>query len=332
MSLFSFKSKKPAETEAAPKQPGFIARMRAKLNRGDSWLTYDLANLLPGGKIDEQVLEELEMRLIGADVGLETTEKILAGLRKKVARKELGDLDALLAALRNSMREIVDPVSVPLAIDDSKQPYVILVVGVNGSGKTTTIGKLAKHLKDSGRDVMLAAGDTFRAAAIEQLQIWGERNKVPVIAQAAGADPAAVIFDALQAAKARGADVLIADTAGRLHTQSNLMEELKKVKRVLARLDASAPHEVLLVLDASQGQNALAQAKQFNEALGVTGIVLTKLDGTAKGGIVLAIADKLGIPLRYIGVGESAEDFGIFEAEAFVDAVLKPGQGSPAGA
>jgi fused signal recognition particle receptor len=332
MSLFSFKSKKPAEAEAAPKQPGFIARMRAKLNRGDSWLTYDLANLLPGGKIDEQVLEELEMRLIGADVGLETTEKILAGLRKKVARKELGDLDALLAALRNSMREIVDPVSLPLAIDDSKQPYVILVVGVNGSGKTTTIGKLAKHLKDSGRDVMLAAGDTFRAAAIEQLQIWGERNKVPVIAQAAGADPAAVIFDALQAAKARDADVLIADTAGRLHTQSNLMEELKKVKRVLARLDASAPHEVLLVLDASQGQNALAQAKQFNEALGVTGIVLTKLDGTAKGGIVFAIADRLGIPLRYIGVGESAEDFGIFEAEAFVGAVLKPGQGSPAGA
>jgi fused signal recognition particle receptor len=332
MSLFSFKSKKPAEAEAAPKQPGFIARMRAKLNRGDSWLTYDLANLLPGGKIDEQVLEELEMRLIGADVGLETTEKILAGLRKKVARKELGDLDALLAALRNSMREIVDPVSVPLAIDDSKQPYVILVVGVNGSGKTTTIGKLAKHLKDSGRDVMLAAGDTFRAAAIEQLQIWGERNKVPVIAQAAGADPAAVIFDALQAAKARGADVLIADTAGRLHTQSNLMEELKKVKRVLARLDASTPHEVLLVLDASQGQNALAQAKQFNEALGVTGIVLTKLDGTAKGGIVLAIADKLGIPLRYIGVGESAEDFGIFEAEAFVDAVLKPNASSAAGA
>jgi fused signal recognition particle receptor len=331
MSLFSFKSKKPPEAEAAPKQPGFVARMRAKLNRGDSWLTYDLANLLPGGRIDEDVLDELEMRLVSADVGIETTEKILSGLRGKVARKELANLESLLKALRAAMLEIVEPVSIALEIDASKQPYVILVVGVNGSGKTTTIGKLARALRDAGQDVVLAAGDTFRAAAIEQLQVWGERNRVPVVAQSPGADPAAVIFDALQSAKARGADVLIADTAGRLHTQSNLMEELKKVKRVLGRMDPSAPHEVLLVLDAGQGQNALAQARQFNDALGVTGIVLTKLDGTAKGGIVLAIADQLGIPLRYIGVGESAEDFGVFEAGSFVDAALEP-RGSGAGA
>lgn len=327
MSIFSRKSKKPEEAAAAtpePKKPGFIKRMRARLNRGDSWLTYDLTNLLPGGQIDEQVLDELELRLIGADVGIETTEKVLKGLRAKVARKELGDLDALLDGLRESMLEVVSPSSQPLRIDDSKKPFVILVVGVNGSGKTTTIGKLARRLTGEGRSVLLAAGDTFRAAAIEQLQVWGERNRVPVIAQTAGADPAAVIFDAMQSAQARGADVLIADTAGRLHTQSNLMDELKKVKRVLTRLDPEAPHEVLLVLDSSQGQNALAQAQQFNDALGVTGIVLTKLDGTAKGGIVLAIADQLKIPLRFIGIGESAEDFGVFEAESFIEAVISP--------
>jgi fused signal recognition particle receptor len=330
MALFNFRSKKAddAAPETATQQPGFLARMRAKLNRGNSWLTYDLANLLPGGKIDEAVLDELEMRLIGADVGIETTEKILSGLRDKVARKELGNLDALLAALRQALLDIVGPVSRPLVVDESQRPYVILVVGVNGSGKTTTIGKLARLFTADGRKVVLAAGDTFRAAAIEQLQIWGDRNGVPVIAQAAGADPAAVIFDALQSAQARGADVLIADTAGRLHTQSNLMEELKKVKRVLGRLDASAPHEVLLVLDAGQGQNALTQAQQFHQALGVTGLVLTKLDGTAKGGIVLAIADHLGIPLRFVGLGETAEDFGVFDAATFVDAVLAPPRAS----
>ena len=326
MALFNFRSKKTGEAAPAPdaKQPGFIARMRAKLNQGDSWLTYDLANLLPGGKIDDAVLDELETRLIGADVGIETTEKILEGLRGKVARKELANLDALLAALRQSLLEIVAPVSRPLVVDAARRPFVILVVGVNGSGKTTTIGKLARRLTGEGRKVVLAAGDTFRAAAIEQLQVWGERNDVPVIAQSAGADPAAVIFDALQSAQARGADVLIADTAGRLHTQSNLMDELRKVRRVLGRLDESAPHEVLLVLDAGQGQNALTQAQQFHQALGVTGLVLTKLDGTAKGGIVFAIADRLGIPLRFVGVGETAEDFGVFDAEAFVDAVLAP--------
>jgi fused signal recognition particle receptor len=326
MALFSFKSKK--EGDAAPdavvRQPGFIARLRSKLNRGDSWLTYDLANLLPGGRIDDAVLDELETRLIAADVGIETTEKILGGLRGQVSRKELGNLDALLDALRRSMLGIVEPVARPLAIEAGKRPFVILVVGVNGSGKTTTIGKLARRLADERRKVVLAAGDTFRAAAIEQLQVWGDRDGVPVIAQAAGADPAAVIFDAMQSAQARGADVLIADTAGRLHTQSNLMEELRKVKRVLGRLDPEAPHEVLLVLDAGQGQNALAQARQFNEALGVTGLVLTKLDGTAKGGIVFAIADQLRIPVRYLGIGESAEDFGVFDAASFVDAVLSP--------
>jgi fused signal recognition particle receptor len=314
---------KPAAADAAPARGGFFKRLREKLNRGDSWLTYDLANLLPGGKIDETILEELETRLIAADVGVDTTEKILTGLRKRVQRNELTNLDALLQALRNAMLEILRPIEQPLHVERRSKPTVILVVGVNGAGKTTTIGKLARRFTDAGLKVILAAGDTFRAAAVEQLQIWGDRNGVPVIAQASGADPAAVVYDALQSAQARKIDVLLADTAGRLHTQSNLMDELKKIKRVLQRLDASAPDEVLLVLDASQGQNALQQAKLFNEALGVTGIVLTKLDGTAKGGIVLAIADQLRLPIRFIGIGETAEDFEVFDAANFVDAVLK---------
>ena len=318
--MFGFKSK---TSEAAKDKPGLFQRLRARLNRGDSWLTYDLANLVPGGRIDENVLDELETRLITADVGVETTERILAGLRKQVARKELGNLDALLKALRESLLSVVKPAAIPLTIDQSVKPFAILVVGVNGAGKTTSIGKLARRMKDHGFKVMLAAGDTFRAAAVEQLQIWGERNAVPVVAQAAGTDPAAVAFDAIQSAKARGIDVLLADTAGRLHTQSNLMEELKKVKRVMGRVDASAPHEVLLVLDASQGQNALQQARLFNEALGVTGVVLTKLDGTAKGGIVFALASELKLPIRFIGTGESAEDFDEFDPEDFVDSLLK---------
>jgi len=311
-----------AESTTQPKVSLF-KRLRARLNRGDSWLTYDLANLIPGGRIDEQVLEELETRLIVGDVGVETTERILEGLRKKVARKELSNLDALLGALRATLLEILQPYAQPLVVDRSSAPFAILVVGVNGAGKTTTIGKLARLFKSQGMRVMLAAGDTFRAAAVEQLQIWGQRNDVAVIAQATGADPAAVVFDAMQAAQARRIDVLLADTAGRLHTQSNLMEELKKVKRVMGRVDARAPHEVLLVLDASQGQNALQQARLFNEALGVSGVVITKLDGTAKGGIVFAVASELQLPVRYIGVGESAEDFAAFDAEAFVDALLK---------
>ncbi len=322
-----FKSSPPREAPPAPvaaepeRKPGFIARLRAKLNRGDSWLTYDLANLLPGGRIDESVLDELETRLIAADVGIDTTEKILGTLRRRVQRKELGSLDALLGALRAAMLEILAPVAQPLAIDRAHKPFVVLVVGVNGSGKTTTIGKLAHRFGSEGRRVVLAAGDTFRAAAIEQLQVWGERNGVPVVAQAAGADPAAVTYDALQSAQARGADVLIADTAGRLHTQSNLMEELKKVRRVMGRLDATAPHEVLLVLDAGQGQNALAQAQQFHQAVGVTGLVMTKLDGTARGGILVAIADRFGLPVHFIGVGETADDLEPFEARDFARAI-----------
>ncbi|MEQ1580424.1 MAG: signal recognition particle-docking protein FtsY [Steroidobacteraceae bacterium] len=324
--MFGLKSKKALENTADSAQPGFFGRLRQKLKQTTSWLTHDLANLLPGGKIDAAVLEELETRLITADVGVETTERILAGLRKQVERRELDDLDALLRALRASLLAILKPCALPLDVRSGPRPFAILVVGVNGAGKTTTIGKLAHQLKAEGLKIMLAAGDTFRAAAVEQLAVWGERNQVPVITQAAGTDPAAVIFDGMQSSRARDMDVLLADTAGRLHTQSNLMEELKKVKRVMGRVDPSAPHEVLLVLDAGQGQNALQQAKLFNEALGVTGVVLTKLDGTAKGGIVLAIADRLRLPIRFVGIGEAAEDFAVFDAESFVDELLASGK------
>jgi fused signal recognition particle receptor len=302
---------------------GFFKRLRAKLNQGPAWLTTDLTELLPGRKIDAEILDELETRLITADVGAEATGRILSELRGRVARKELDDVDALLRALHDAMLDILKPVETPLSVDPNIKPFVILVVGINGAGKTTTIGKLAHRLLAEGRSVMLAAGDTFRAAAREQLEVWAERNKVPIIAQQGGAEPAAVIFDALQAARARHIDVLIADTAGRLHTQTHLMDELKKVKRVLARLDAGAPHEVLLVLDGTIGQNAVAQAEEFNKGLGVTGLVVTKLDGTAKGGVVLAIAQKLKIPIRFVGVGEQSEDFGVFNAAEFVAALLK---------
>ena len=302
---------------------GFFKRLRAKINTGPAWLTQDITELLPGRKIDAEILDELETRLITADVGTEATARILEDLRRRVARKELDNVDALLKALADAMTAILKPVEMPLRIDPSIKPFVILVVGINGAGKTTTIGKLARRLQSEGRSVILAAGDTFRAAAREQLEVWAERNKVPIIAQQAGAEPAAVIFDGLQAARARNIDVLIADTAGRLHTQTHLMDELKKVKRVLARLDPSAPHEVLLILDGTIGQNAVAQAQEFNKGLGVTGLVVTKLDGTAKGGVVLAIAQKLNIPIRFIGVGEQSEDFGVFNASEFVAALLK---------
>ena len=302
---------------------GFFKRLRAKLNSGPAWLTTDITELLPGRKIDAEILDDLEMRLITADVGVEATTRILDELRQRVARKELNDVTALLKALHAAMLDILRPVEQPLVIDPRIKPYVILVVGINGAGKTTTIGKLARRLLAEGRTVLLAAGDTFRAAAREQLEVWAERNKVPVIAQQAGAEPAAVIYDGLQAAKARDIDVLIADTAGRLHTQTHLMDELKKVKRVLARLDPQAPHEVLLILDGTIGQNAVAQAEEFNKGLGVTGLVITKLDGTAKGGVVLAIAQKLKIPIRFVGVGEQSEDFGVFNAAEFVTALLK---------
>ena len=302
-------------------KPGFIARMRAKLNRPGSWLSYDLANLVPGRKIDAEVLDELETRLLTADVGVEATQQILEELRKRVARKELDDVDKLIAALTEAIAAILLPCQQPLNIDSHK-PFVLLVVGVNGSGKTTTIGKLARRFADARKQVMLAAGDTFRAAAIEQLGVWAERAKADIIQQQAGADPGAVVFDAVTAARSRKADVLIIDTAGRLHSQSHLMDELKKVRRVIQRVEPSAPHEVLLVLDANQGQNALTQATQFHEAVGVTGLVLTKLDGTAKGGIVIAIARKLKLPIRFIGVGEQAEDFGEFDARAFASALV----------
>ena len=305
---------------------GFLARLRARVNSGTSWV----ADLLAGRRIDAALLEELETRLLAADVGVDATEVILSDLHRKVERAELADARALESALAGALLAILKPVERPLAIDRSRKPYVILVVGVNGSGKTTTIGKLARRLKGEGLSVMLAAGDTFRAAAVEQLAVWAERNGVPIVAQAAGADPAAVVFDALQSAKARGIDVLIADTAGRLHTQSHLMDELAKIARVVKRLDGEAPHEVLLVLDAGLGQNAVRQAEQFNQAIGVTGIVVTKLDGTAKGGVVIAIARRFGLPIRFVGVGEQAEDFGIFDAQAYVEGLLRPAAAEPA--
>ena len=319
----------------AGESAGFLQRLRNKLNRGSSWLTDGLATLFRGRRIDTEILEELETRLLTADVGVEATQYILDDLRKRVARQELADVEALIGALRQSVVDILGPCAQPLVIDSRHHPYVILVVGVNGSGKTTTIGKLAQRLTDAGHGVMLAAGDTFRAAAIEQLQIWATRTGATIVAQQAGADPAAVVFDAAQSARARGTDVLIADTAGRLQSQSHLMEELKKIRRVIQRVDATAPHEVLLVLDANQGQNALAQAVQFHQAIGVTGVVLTKLDGTARGGIVLAIARQLKLPIRFIGIGETAADFGEFDAEAFAAALVDgvgTGAGQPAAA
>ncbi len=330
--MFDFFKKSTPTTPATPTAPtpseapraGLFGRLRSKLSSGAAAIARDLAEWLPGRRIDAELLEELELRLLTADVGLPATERILDDLRKRVARKELADLDALIAALRRNIIDLLQPVARPLVIPAGTAPFVVLVVGVNGSGKTTSIGKLAHRLKGEGHGVVLAAGDTFRAAAVEQLQVWGERNGVPVIAQSTGADPAAVIFDAYASAKSRGADVLLADTAGRLQNQTHLMDELRKVKRVLGRHDATAPHEMLLVLDASQGQNALAQARVFHEAVGVTGLVLTKLDGSAKGGIVVAIATELGIPLRFVGVGESIEDFGVFDVDDFVDTLIAP--------
>ena len=315
-----------AKKEKPEERQGFIKRLRAKMNRGDNWLTYDLARLAPGGTIDADVLEELESLLVMADVGIDTTQRIIRELQQRLARKELNDIEALRAGLEKSLLNILDPVEIPLEIDRSDSPFVILMVGVNGAGKTTTIGKLARRFQDDGHSVMLAAGDTFRAAAVEQLQVWGERNNVPVVAQHSGADPAAVIFDAWQAAKARNIDILLADTAGRLQNQKGLMDELTKIKRVVASRDESAPHEIMLVLDASQGQNALIQAEKFHEALGLTGITVTKLDGSAKGGILLAIADRLRVPVRFIGIGETADDMQPFLAREFVGALLQSGE------
>jgi fused signal recognition particle receptor len=312
----------PDQNEPPNERKGFFARLKARLNRGSSSIARDLRSLLRGRKIDAAVLEELETRLLSADVGVEATTQILGDLNRRVARRELDDVEALLNALRERLTELLMPCEKPLQIDRSAKPYVVLVVGVNGSGKTTSIGKLARQLRDQNLSVMLAAGDTFRAAAVEQLSVWAERTGSLFSAQQTGADPGAVIFDSLKSAQARGIDVVLADTAGRLHSQTHLMDELKKVKRVIARVMPDAPHEVLLVLDANQGQNALAQAQQFHAALGVTGLVMTKLDGTARGGIVVAIARSLGLPIRFIGIGERAEDFGAFSASAFASALV----------
>ncbi|WP_226500899.1 signal recognition particle-docking protein FtsY [Pseudomonas sp. MWU16-30322] len=302
---------------------GFFARLKQGLSKTSASIGEGMASLFLGRKtIDDDLLDELETRLLTADVGVEATTQIIQRLTQKVARKELADADALYKSLQAELAAMLKPVEQPLKIASQHKPFVILVVGVNGAGKTTTIGKLAKKLQLEGKKVMLAAGDTFRAAAVEQLQVWGERNKIPVIAQHTGADSASVIFDAVQAAKARGIDVLIADTAGRLHTKDNLMEELKKVRRVIGKLDADAPHEVLLVLDAGTGQNAINQAKQFNQTVELTGLALTKLDGTAKGGVIFALAKQFGLPIRYIGVGEGIDDLRTFEAEPFVQALF----------
>jgi len=312
-----------SDTSEQSQNKGFFSRLKSGLSRTRTNFTEGLSNLVKGSKtIDEELLEEIETLLLTSDVGIEATQEIIDNLTERLARKELADEDKLFEALHEDMLALLAPSSKPLIIDESKTPYVILMVGINGVGKTTTIGKLAQKFKQEGKSVMLAAGDTFRAAAVEQLQSWGRRNNVPVIAQKDGSDSAAVIFDALQAAKARGTDILIADTAGRLHTQLNLMDELKKIHRVMGKLGDEYPHEVMLVLDAGTGQNALTQAQQFNEAIQVTGITLTKLDGTAKGGIIFAIAKRLGIPVRFIGIGEGIDDLRAFDATDYVNALL----------
>ena len=313
----------PQAAEATQEKPGFFQRIKQGLARTGKPFTSGLTALFLGKKaIDDEVLEDLESLLLSADIGVDVTDDIIEALTEKVARRQLADPEALIAELKLLLLEQLKPVELPLEVAPEASPYVILVVGVNGVGKTTTIGKLSKRFQQQGLSVMLAAGDTFRAAAVEQLQVWGKRNGVQVVAQHTGADSASVIFDALQSAQAKGIDVLIADTAGRLHTKSNLMEELAKVKRVMAKLDTAAPHEVLLVLDAGTGQNAVSQLDQFATAAGVSGLALTKLDGTARGGVIFALSKKHRVPIRFIGVGEGVDDLQPFNAEQFVEALF----------
>lgn len=323
----------PAEIVAAPvavpalqpqpaERPGFFARLKQGLTKTSQNLGNGLASLFLGKKIDEDLYEELETQLLMADVGVDTSQKLIKQLVQHADRKQLKDADALYDKLQQEMALLLDEVEQPLQLKGADGPFVILMVGVNGVGKTTTIGKMAQQFKQQGKSVMLAAGDTFRAAAVEQLQVWGERNAIPVIAQHSGADSASVIFDAYQAAKARGVDVLIADTAGRLQNKAHLMEELKKIVRVMKKIDANAPHEVMLTLDAGTGQNALSQARLFKEAVDITGISLTKLDGTAKGGVIFAIADQFKLPIRYIGVGEGIDDLRVFDSKDFIKALF----------
>ncbi|EBE2461575.1 signal recognition particle-docking protein FtsY [Salmonella enterica] len=309
------------QEQEKPTKEGFFARLKRSLLKTKENLGSGFISLFRGKKIDDDLFEELEEQLLIADVGVETTRKIIANLTEGASRKQLKDAEALYGLLKDEMGEILAKVDEPLNIE-GKTPFVILMVGVNGVGKTTTIGKLARQFEQQGKSVMLAAGDTFRAAAVEQLQVWGQRNNIPVIAQHTGADSASVIFDAIQAAKARNVDVLIADTAGRLQNKSHLMEELKKIVRVMKKLDEEAPHEVMLTIDASTGQSAVSQAKLFHEAVGLTGITLTKLDGTAKGGVIFSVADQFGIPIRYIGVGERIEDLRPFKADDFIEALF----------
>lgn len=312
------------DTSNNKEKTGFFTKLKQGLSKTSASFGEGIASIFLGKKeINDDLLEEIETRLLTSDVGFEATNTIIENLTQKIARKQLSDSEALYKALKDELTSMLLPVEQPLVIDSNHKPYVILVVGVNGAGKTTTIGKLAKKLQLDGKKVMLAAGDTFRAAAVEQLQVWGERNNIPVIAQHTGADSASVIFDAVQSAKSKGIDVLIADTAGRLHNKENLMEELKKVRRVISKIDDTAPHETLLVLDAGTGQNALSQAKLFHQSVELTGLALTKLDGTAKGGVIFALASQMQLPIRFIGVGESIDDLRPFEAEPFVQAIFR---------
>jgi fused signal recognition particle receptor len=328
--MFNFWRRKAAPADAAPTAPPVAPAPPVTQEKPRSWrerlggsaLTRSLGSLFSRNpKLDEALLDELETALLTADVGIATTTALVDGLRRRMKAREFADANALLGALRADLVKALEPVAKPLEMGEQK-PFVLMVVGVNGVGKTTTIGKLAQHLKREGADIMLAAGDTFRAAAVEQLRTWGERNGVPVVAQGANADSASVIFDALQSARARGVDVLVADTAGRLHTQGGLMDELGKIRRVVGKLDASAPHEVLLVIDGTTGQNALSQVRQFDAAVGVTGLAVTKLDGSAKGGVLFALAREFGIPIRFVGVGETLDDLRVFDPAAFVDGLL----------
>lgn len=311
------------ESGSGAGRAGLFSRLKQGLNKTGSRLREGMAAMVAGhGRIDAELLDDIETRLLSADVGLEATDQVISGLQRKLDRRSLSDSGEFVAALKDELTAILSPCEQPLQVTSKGRPFVVLMVGVNGAGKTTTIGKLARRLRDEGHSVMLAAGDTFRAAAVEQLQAWGERNDVPVVAQAAGADSAAVIFDAWQSARAKEIDVLIADTAGRLHTRDNLMRELEKIVRVLRKQDEGIPDEILLVLDATTGQNAVNQAESFHKSTSLTGIVLTKLDGTAKGGVVFAIAKRFGIPLRFIGIGEQASDLRPFAAREFVEALF----------
>ena len=311
-----------SETQEKPSEGGFFSRLVKGLLKTKQNIGTGFRNLFSGKKIDDELFEELEEQLLVADIGVPTTTKIINNLTEHATKQQLKDADLLYQQLKIEMSNILKPVEQPLVIDGTKKPYVILMVGVNGVGKTTTIGKLARQFQAQGKSVMLAAGDTFRAAAVEQLQVWGERNHIPVIAQSTGSDSASVIFEAMQSAAARNIDILIADTAGRLQNKNNLMDELKKIVRVMKKYDENAPHEIMLTLDASTGQNAISQTKLFNEAVGLTGISLTKLDGTAKGGVIFAIADQFNLPIRYIGVGEKIEDLRPFNADEFIDALF----------